>query len=51
MLTEGGVAGASWTLLVSEVRQGSWKQQLCREEVQGGRPQVRGAQGGAFWEQ
>ncbi len=38
------------TLLAFEVRQGSGKQQLRREEVQVGHPQVRGLQGRAFWE-
>ena len=42
--------GGSWTLLAAEVRQGSWKQQLRREEFQVGYPQVRGVQGCAFWE-
>jgi hypothetical protein len=36
LVTAGGEAGASWTLLAAEVRQGSWKQQMRREEVQVG---------------
>jgi hypothetical protein len=35
---------------VLEVWQGSWNQQLRREEVQVGCPQVRGVQGAAPWE-
>ncbi len=42
MVTTGGEAGASWTLLAAEVRQGSGKQQQRREEVRVGHPQVRG---------
>jgi hypothetical protein len=50
LVTAGGEAGASWTLLSAEIRQGSGKQQVRREEVRVGHPQVRGVQGGAFWE-
>jgi hypothetical protein len=49
LVTSGGEAGVSWTLLAAEVRQGSWKQQLRGEEVQAGHPPVRGVQGGALW--
>ena len=37
-------------ILTAEVWQGCWKQQLRREEVRVGRPQVRGVQGAALWE-
>ena len=37
-------------IVVVEVRQGSGKQQLCREEVQVGHPVVPGVQGCVFWE-
>ncbi len=50
LVTAGGETGAFWTLLTAEVREGSGKQQLCREEVQVGHPRVRGVQGRAFWE-
>ncbi len=46
LVTEGTQAGASWTLLDSEVWEGSWNHELCREGVQGGHPQVRGVQRG-----
>ncbi len=50
LVTSGGEAGASWTLLTTEVRQGCWKQQMCGEEGQVGYPSVRGVQGGAIWQ-
>ncbi len=49
LVTTGGETGASWTLLGVEVWQGCWKQQLRREEVQVGHPQVRGVQGDTLW--
>ncbi len=48
LVTEGGEVGVSWTLLTPEVWEDSWKQQLRREGVQVGCPQVRGVQGPPF---
>jgi hypothetical protein len=41
LVTGEGKTGVSWTLPTDEIRQGSWKEQLRREEVQVGHPQVR----------
>jgi hypothetical protein len=48
LVTVEGESGASWTLLTDEVWQGSWNQQLCREEVQVGHPQYEEYKGVLF---